>query len=94
MGVPKRYSIMLLTELHLKSDLLKECCESITLVNSAQEVWLSPDVEVNKKISSKMYAIKNVPNYLNVNFYDDKSYSSKNFAPLKASQCPWETIPI
>jgi len=74
---------MLLTELHLKSDGLKECCESITLVNSSQEVWLSSDIEVNKKISYKLYAIKNVPNYLNVNFNNDKSYSFKKFRSIK-----------
>jgi len=74
---------MLLPELHLKCDIMNECCDRISLVNSEDIVWLSKKDTDIKKLESILYAIKIVPKYLNVQFYNDKRFSVKKYSSIK-----------
>ncbi|MGB5172142.1 MAG: hypothetical protein WBN69_11975, partial [Eudoraea sp.] len=73
MGLFKLHRVMLLTELHLKSDILKECCDSITLDDKDDYAWQSEKEVVRKNIDENLYVIKNVPRYLNITFFDYKN---------------------
>lgn len=83
MNIPNLHRIMLLTELHLKPDTLNECCDSITLMKREDKVWQSQKIVLVKNTANNLYVIKNVPKYLNINFFDDKSFYTKNYPSIK-----------
>ncbi|MGB5317483.1 GNAT family N-acetyltransferase [Eudoraea sp.] len=82
MGLFKLHRVMLLTELHLKSDILKECCDSITLDDKDDYAWQSEKEVVRKNIDENLYVIKNVPRYLNITFFDYKNLKTQVFPSI------------
>ncbi|WP_422080662.1 GNAT family N-acetyltransferase [Ulvibacterium sp.] len=74
---------MLLTESHLKSETLGECCRDITLYNRDEIVWKRQSVASEREIGHEMYAIKNIPPYLKINFHSNKDWLSKKYPSVK-----------
>lgn len=82
MSIPRLNRIMLLTEGLLNSDTLEECCDSIAFVTNGDIAWQSQKESIGNNIGKNLYVIKNVPEYLDINFYEDKNIYSRKYRSI------------
>ncbi len=82
MIIPVKSMVMLLTELHSKSEILNKFPVQITLSNSEELFWLSKST-VGVKKKQRLLTIKNVPKYLTVNFGAGNEFRFKKYSSIK-----------